>query len=190
MKKKMLDENMVKMSKRATPSIFDTESARILICHLLNAFEKGLLRSDMYEISVNSGTVNYFTYQDALSHLLSTNCVQMQSSEGEEELCVLTKQGKKLLREVEHYLPGAYQAKIVQIAKDYLRMKTKREEVEISYIPLEQGYYIRIRCLDIKNDLLDMKLYAPTLESAQKIGDTVLENPSAFYQKIMDIVLE
>lgn len=63
----------------------------------------------------------------------------------------------------------------------------KREsEVKINYIPLKKGYYVHVRCLDIGDDLLDMKLYAPDYSQAKYLGEQIMLNPAGFYGKILD----
>ena len=63
------------------------------------------------------------------------------------------------------------------------------QEIKIEYIPLENGVYTHIRCLDVKNDLMDLKLYAPDMGQAKLIGEKVMLNPAGFYGKVIELAL-
>lgn len=63
-------------------------------------------------------------------------------------------------------------------------------EVKIEYIELDKGYYVHCRCLDIGDDLLDLKLFAPDRTQAEMIGNKIMLNPTGFYSKILSFALE
>ena len=60
---------------------------------------------------------------------------------------------------------------------------------KIEYIPVENGCYTHIRCLDTKNDLMDLKLFAPDMGQAKLIGEKIMLNPAGFYGKVIELAL-
>jgi len=76
-----------------------------------------------------------------------------------------------------------------QAALRYFARIKYENEVKIEYIELEKGYYVHCRCLDIGDDLLDLKLYAPDRTQAEMIGKNIMLNPAGFYSKILSIAL-
>ena len=49
--------------------------------------------------------------------------------------------------------------------------------------------YTHIRCLDTKNDLMDLKLFAPDMGQAKLIGEKIMLNPAGFYGKVIELAL-
>ena len=58
--------------------------------------------------------------------------------------------------------------------------------MKIDYIPLKKGFYVHVRCLDVQDDLLDLKLFAPDDTQAKFLGEQIMLNPAGFYGKILD----
>ena len=79
--------------------------------------------------------------------------------------------------------------KIVQAALKYFAKIKYESEVKIDYIELKKGYYVYCRCLDIGDDLMDLKLYAPDLSQAKLLGKNIMLNPTGFYSKIINFAL-
>ena len=42
----------------------------------------------------------------------------------------------------------------------------------VVFVPATSGYYVHVRCLDVGDDLLDMKLYAPDYTQAKYLGNS------------------
>ena len=158
---------MMKMSKMATPPIMDPHTANILICYLLYKIDKPVQVSHLYDIAVGSNIINYFAYQDSISYLTEHNSVAVRQNEEAVDYYVLTENGIRTAKELRNYVGKAYRDKI-------------------EYIPLKKGYYVHVRCLDIEDDLLDMKLYAPDYTQAKYLGEQIMLNPAGFYGKILD----
>ena len=64
--------------------------------------------------------------------------------------------------------------RIVTAALKYFAQVKYKNEVKIEYIKLEKGYYVHYRCLDIKDDLIDLKLFAPDLGQAELLGKNIM----------------
>ena len=182
----MQEENMMKMSKMATPPIMDPHTANILICYLLYKIDKPVRVSHLYDIAVGSNIINYFAYQDSISYLTEHNSVAVRQNEEAVDYYVLTENGIRTAKELRNYVGKAYRDKLVSAAFHYFARIKRESEVKIEYIPLKKGYYVHVRCLDIEDDLLDMKLYAPDYTQAKYLGEQIMLNPAGFYGKILD----
>ena len=74
--------------------------------------------------------------------------------------------------------------------KYFARIK-KEKEIKLEYIKLETGgYYMSVRFLDIKADLMELKLFAPDLTQAKLLGNKIMNNPAGFYSKLIELALE
>lgn len=182
----MQEENLMKMSKMATPPIMDPHTANILICYLLYRIGKPVRESHLYDIAVGNDIINYFAYQDSLDYLTKQDSIRMQKRENGNSYYALTETGVRIAKELRNYVGKAYRDKLVSAALHYFARIKRESEVKIDYIPLEKGYYVHVRCLDVQDDLLDLKLYAPDYTQAKYLGDQIMLNPAGFYGKILD----
>lgn len=182
----MQEENLLKMSKMATPPIMDPHTANILICYLLYRIDKPVRVSHLYDIAVGNDIINYFTYQDSIAYLTSHGSVEVEKHNNGIEYYTLTENGIRTAKELRNYVGKAYRDKLVSAALHYFARIKRQNEVKIDYIPLQKGYYVHVRCLDVQDDLLDLKLYAPDYTQAKFLGEQIMLNPAGFYGKILD----
>ncbi|MCD7959112.1 MAG: DUF4364 family protein [Ruminococcus sp.] len=181
----MKDENMQKMARMATPPITDPHTANILICYLLYRIDRPVQESHLYDIAVTSDIINYFAYQDSIDYLMTHHSIQLKEEDGI-KYYVLLAQGIQTAKELRNFVGKAYRDKLVSVALRYFARLKRENEVKIEYLPLKKGYYVHVRCLDIGDDLLDMKLYAPDETQAHYLGEQIMLNPANFYGKILE----
>ncbi|MCC8112175.1 MAG: DUF4364 family protein [Ruminococcus sp.] len=181
----MKDENMQKMARMATPPITDPHTANILICYLLYRIDRPVQESHLYDIAVTSDIINYFAYQDSIDYLMTHHSIQLKE-EDVIKYYVLLAQGIQTAKELRNFVGKAYRDKLVSVALRYFARLKRENEVKIEYLPLKKGYYVHVRCLDIGDDLLDMKLYAPEETQAHYLGEQIMLNPANFYGKILE----
>ncbi len=178
---------MKKMARMATPPITNPHTANILLCYLLYRIDEPVQVSHLYDIAVGNEIINYFAYQDSLDYLTKHGSIQvMRRAKDDADVYILTPQGVQTAKELRNYVGKAYRDKLVSAALHYFARLKRESEVKIDYIPLKKGYYVHVRCLDIGDDLLDLKLYAPDYTQATYLGKQIMLNPAGFYGKILD----
>ncbi len=180
--------NYKTMSERASTELDDAQTIRILICYLLYRISKPIDAEELYDIAVSTEIINYFAYQDSIDYLISNGSVNATKN-GSSVIYSLTQKGTECAKTLRSYTPKSYRDKIVSAALKYFAQQKYQNEVQIEYIKLEKGYYVQCRCLDINNDLMDLKLYAPDLGQAELLGKNIMKNPTGFYGKILSIAL-
>lgn len=185
----MQEENILKMSEMADTAIKDIPTLNILLCYLLYKIDKPVEPEHLYEISVSTGLVNFFYYQDSIDYLIKNECISLEKNKHDTECYVLQAKGRECAKELKKYAPKSYRDKLMLAALRYFARIKYEQEIKIEYIPLEKGYYTHVRCLDSKSDLMDMKLYAPDLRQAKLLGDKIMLNPSGFYSKVIELAL-
>ncbi|MBQ8688559.1 MAG: DUF4364 family protein [Ruminococcus sp.] len=182
----MQEENLLKMSEMATPPVMETFAANILICYLFYRIDRPIEKAHLYDIAVGNDIINYFYYQDSIAYLEQNGSLMRTVTEAGEAAYVLAEKGVECAKQLRNCVSKAYRDKIVSCALRYFLRKRRENEVKIDYLPLEKGYYVHVRCLDLKVDLMDLKLYAPDLTQAKLLGDQIMLNPSGFYGKILE----
>ncbi len=186
----MQEENLLKMSEMATPPVMETHMASILICYLLYRIDKPIEKAHLYDIAVSSNIINYFFYQESIDYLVKNNSIVETLTEDGNSAYMLAENGVRCAKELRNYVSKAYRDKMVLCALRYFAKLKRENEVKIEYIQLKQGYYVHVRCLDVQEDLLDMKLYAPDLAQAKYLGERIMLNPAGFYGKILDAAFQ
>ncbi|MCM1226490.1 MAG: DUF4364 family protein [Clostridium sp.] len=184
-----MDENTTKMSELASMEIKDIQTVKILICYLLYRINKPVESEQLYDIAVTTGIINYFMYQEAIDYLIKNDSVSAEIQENSSKIYTLTEKGVSCARTLREYAPKSYRDKIVQAALRYFAKIKYENEVKIEYIELKKGYYVHCRCLDVGDDLLDLKLFAPDKTQAEMIGRNIMLDPAGFYSRILNIAL-
>lgn len=183
-------ENTSKLSDMASFEIRDTDSAKLLICYLLKKMEKLIEAGQLYDIAVGSGIINYFCYNDAIEILLKNETIETVTNDSGRECYRNTEKGIIYAKSFRTYVPKSCREKIIRTAVRYFARLKLANEVKIEYIELKKGYHVHFRCLDIGDDLLDMKIFAPDLNQAHFLGEKIMRNPVGFYAKVVENALD
>ncbi len=186
----MQDENLLKMSEMATPPVMETHTASILICYLLYRIDRPIEKAHLYDIAVSSDIINYFFYQESMAYLEKNGSIETTVTSDGKPAYTLGEKGIQCAKELRDCVSKCYRDKMVLCALRYFARLKRENEVKIEYIPLKHGYYVHVRCLDVQDDLLDMKLYAPDLTQAKYLGEQIMLNPAGFYGKILDAAFQ
>ncbi|MCD8188426.1 MAG: DUF4364 family protein [Ruminococcus sp.] len=185
----MQNENIFKMSEAADTEIKDVPTLNILICYLLYRINKPVEIEQLYEIAVSTGLINYFYYQDSIDYLLKNDCISIVKNKDNADCYALQEKGRFCAKQLKTYAPKSYRDKLVLAALRYFARLKHEQEIKIEYIPVENGYYTHVRCLDFKCDLMNLKLFAPDLTQAKLLGEKIKLNPSGFYGKVIELAL-
>lgn len=183
-------EEYTKMSELASTELKDLQTVKILICYLLYRIHKPIDADHLYDIAVSTEIINYFYYQDAIDYLIKNNSIIQTDGNDNSKTYTLTEKGIDCAKTLRDYVPKSYRDRIVVAALKYFSWLKYKNEVKIEYIKLENGYYVHCRCLDINDDLMDLKLYAPDLCQAELLGKNIMKNPTGFYSRILNIALD
>ncbi len=189
MKKKMQEENLLKMSEKADRSIADPAVANILLCYLLYRVDGPVEQELLYDVAVTGGIINYFTYQEALEEVKSLGSVETITNARGEQLLRLTPTGVECARRLKSIAARSYRDEIVLAVTRALRKQRNKRDVKISYEPLEQGCHLHVTLYDRALPLLELKLFTPDRKQAEALGERVLSNPSVLYHEVMQTVM-
>lgn len=168
----------------------ETYEAKILLCYLLRHVPSPLTYKQLLEAATQDDLINYFLFSDALKSLLSNGQIAVLPHEDGDDRYVLTEEGGQGADQFQTYVPRALRDRIVEAAVRMLARIRREREVICELIPLEDGFHVHCRLLDLGSDLLDVKIFAPDKPQADLIRRKLLGNPSAFYGKLMDFCLE
>lgn len=188
MKKQMRDENLMKISELADRSVTDASVANVLLCYMLYRVKVPLESELLYDIAVTGGIINYFTFQDALQSLQTNGSVTINTNEKGETTYTLTEKGVDCARRLKTFAAKSYRDHIVLAAKR--EIARRRNNVQIDYLPLENGCHLRVRITDQSVTLLELTLFTPDRKQAEMLGEKILSNPSVFYNQVLEAAMQ
>ncbi len=190
MKKKMRDENLLKISELADRCVTDSSVASILLCYMLYRVEAPLESELLYDIAVTGGIINYFTYQEVVQTLQDNGSVTVTVNEKGEKFYAPTEKGIALAKRLKTIAAKSYRDNIVLAARRAMERRKNEDDVKVEYLPLETGCHVRVRITDHTLTLLELTLFTPDMRQARLLGERILSNPSEFYHNVLQSALE
>lgn len=186
----MHDENIRKMSEMALPLLTDVPVINILVCDILHRLKKRVTKKQLAHILVDNEIVSYFFFQESFTYLKETGSIRTEplyidaSGKPADLRIILTEQGKTCAVKLCGYVSKTYRDKATSCAVSYFSVEQFQDQVKITYEENSDGYYVHVRCLNKKSDLMDLKFNVSTIEQAKFLGAKVKANPSEFYGKV------
>ena len=171
--------------------ITETDSAhaaKVLLCFLLDKLNRPIEENQLYEISMESGVVNYFYYKEAMEDLLKNGSVTRQEKDGASYI-ILEEKGRLGADYFNDTVPYYFRKQLLTEALRYFARLRRENEADIEVIPKDNGYEVRCMIKDGKLDLMKLDLYAPDIEQAQLLKDKIMLDPLGFYKKVIGFAL-
>ena len=160
----------------------------ILLCDILMRFD-GILPEDwLYEIAVPTGHISYFMYMDAIGALLEQNAVVRCNAEGVPCLR-LTESGMRSVKQSRLYVPKYFRDRVHLTALRYVARKHALRDLRCGYEPERGGWNVTLSCMDRGEEMMQLRIHAPSKEQAEFLGERILRNPARFFGKLLDLAL-
>lgn len=175
------------------PKITITEKfdIQVLICYLLSHLGK-LSEPNLIEIITDDEAVNYFDLISALAQMEEKELISIEKTDGVELYTVLPK-GEMMAAEFEQKIPLSVREKTMELGK---KIKTRAELERSVHWHIEEikggkGCYF---CVEFINemggdDIMQMKVYAPSFENALEMQTRFLRKPSDILTKIIGMFM-
>lgn len=170
----------------------DLNSVKLLICYLLYNLDSGIDSEELYEISVDSGILNYFYYNEAIDELLVNDTIYSKPIENGRFIFSLSDKGITYVKEFSKYVELSFRKRILNAALQYKAHRTQKLSAAVKYEPSDKGCYLLFSISDRKENrsLVNMKLYTHSQTQAEMIAEQITDNPSAFYSDFIDFMLK
>ncbi len=178
-----------KMSDMASFEANNTETAKLLLCYVLFKIEKPVLSDQLYEITVKSGVINYFFYNDAIASLIENKCIEKECDENGSEVFFLSQKGKILAKDFKRYIPKSFRDRLVTSAIKYFNDIKINNEFSLKATETQKGYSVEFCCNDGDIPLMDLKMYAPDCDQAELIMNKIRTNPIGFYSQVLGYLI-
>ncbi len=159
------------------------QEIKILICFLLDKSKIPLKKSDITSVLQNYGLANYFDVSQAFSEMVANNNIVLSSEEtGEYEV---TPSGKMIVQELSDMLPRSVREKALKSVESYMSRVKSEQENRVMIKKSPWGYNVICKISGGEFDMLELKLYAPSMMEASVIRDNFYKSPEILYRNIM-----
>ncbi|PWM38206.1 MAG: hypothetical protein DBX52_07585 [Clostridiales bacterium] len=162
---------------------------KALILYLLKEAGCVVRESQLTDILMADGLVEYFDYSQAMEQLLMAGMMDIASLD-ETGSYRITRQGLEVEAEYEQRLPYNVKSKTLAALRLALRQKQEEEQVWAEIGESESGYTVTCTIQERGEVMLSYRLLVPERKDAYYVAERFRENPAGYYQKIMEVVLD
>lgn len=162
---------------------------KALILYLLKEADCVLKESQLTDVMMADGLVEYFDYTQGVEELLMAGMIDIASLE-EVGSYRITKQGLAVVAEYEQRLPYNVKSKTLAALKQNLRQKQEDDQVFAEIEPSQSGYSVTCTIREGGETMLSYRVLVPDRKDAYYAAERFKENPTGYYQKIMETVLD
>ncbi|MGL5086464.1 MAG: DUF4364 family protein [Clostridium sp.] len=159
---------------------------KLLVLYVIKALKHPISNTQLTEIILENNFINYFTLQQYVSELVSSDFLKYQVM-NEKNLLNLTEKGDSVLS----FFNGRISEAKKKIIDDYLLLtidSIKRElTIHSDYtIVKDATFIVDLKALEDENLLMEIKVSVPTKKQAASLCSRWKENPTDLYTKIMN----
>ncbi len=168
--------------------LFSTSEIKILICYILNAIGEPVPVDMLANVLHYEGLANAFEVSDAVVSLAQSG--QIVATDSTEQTYCITDSGKNTANTLKTSLSSIVKERaFLAVMKMFAKFKNAKDnKFEITY---ENGStYLNCSAIDNGKPFISIKLLITDEDQARFIQDKFLENPSAIYSKIIEMLTQ
>lgn len=166
--------------------LYEKKDIEILIAHILRKVG-AMTGEELLCCTVDKDIVAYFDFIEALMDMKEKKLISSDSDDLS-ELCSPTEKSNYLSIELGVYIPLSIREDTVYYAKKLTAHSRLEKAVKCEIIPLEKGYHLYIRFINEMGgaDLMELKIFAPTLSAAEQMEKRFFVNPAGAYRSVLN----
>lgn len=167
-------------------TLYEDKEIQILIAHLLR--KVGCMsKEELMRCTVDQEFVKYFDFHSSIMSMEEKKLITIEK-EDDCEICHPTNQSNYLAIELAYSIPLSIREDAVYLAKKITAHTHLEKAIKCEIITLDQGYHLYIRFINEVGgaDLMELKIYAPTLEAAQQMERKFFANPAGAYRGVLN----
>ena len=181
--------DLEKLRSTELNNVSEVYRVQILLAYFMSRIDHPCTPDQLSEIATGEGVVNYFDYTAAVSAMLENQTMELQEIDGI-EYYVLTERGRKGADSFKKQVSKSIRDRIYAAGlRLFTKLKNERDVI-FEMTPAGSGFQVRCICKDGDNTLMDISLYAPDEEQAKFIKAKIQMDPTDFYCRVVDYVIE
>ncbi len=172
----------------ARGGLFNTAEIKILICYILNSIGEPVPVDMLANVLHYEGIANGFEVSDAVVSL--ANSGHIAPVDDAEQTYIITESGKDIAETLKTSLSSVVKER-AYIAAIKMLAKFKNSKDNVFEITKENGAtYLNCSAIDGGKPFISIKLLVTDENQAGLIREKFLENPSAVYSKVIEMLTE
>lgn len=172
----------------ARGGLFSTAEIKILICYILNAIDEPVPVEMLANVLHYEGLANAFEVSDAIVSLASKN--QIAACDENEQTYTVTQSGKNTANTLKSSLSSVVKERAyLAVMKMFAKFKNAKDNT-FEITKENGGTYLSCSALDGGKPFITVKMLITDEEQAGFIRERFLENPSAIYSKIIEMLTQ
>lgn len=158
---------------------------KLLVLYVIKSLKQPISNTQLTEIILENNFINYFTLQQYITELLSSEFLKYMEK-NDKKLLTITTKGEKVL--------SFFTQRISPIKRDIIDNyissildNIKKELTIYSDYTIEgtDSYIVNLKALEDEMLLIDLKVSVPTKSQAKSLCTKWKDNPSDIYTRIM-----
>ncbi len=162
---------------------------KALVLFLLKEAGCPMRESRITDILMADGLVEYFDYTQAVEQLLIAGMIDIASLDDPGSYRI-TKQGLEVEQEYEQQLPHNVKSKTLEALRQDQRLQQEKDQTYAEIAPSESGFTVTCTIREGGETMLSYQILVPDQKDAYYAAERFRENPSLYYQKIMELVMD
>ncbi|MBP5267403.1 MAG: DUF4364 family protein [Ruminococcus sp.] len=179
-------ENFISGSMKNVTEVYRVQ---ILLAYFLSRINQLCTPNQLTEIATGEGIVNYFDYTAAISAMLENGTIEVAEIEGT-EYYRLTEKGKSGAESFKKQVEKSLRDKIYASGLRLFAQLKSEMDISFDVTPEGSGFNVGCRYIDGDMTLMDINLYAPDEDQANFIKSKIKMNPTDFYCRVIDYIIE
>ncbi len=170
-------------------TLYEQKDIEILLAYILSRVGNMTVNELMCS-TVDRDFIMYFDFVSAIYDMRDKELITM--GEDKDPVCSPTDKSNYLAAELAYTIPLSIREDTVYYAKK-ITARTKLEKaVKTEIIEVQNGYQLYIRFINEMGgaDFMELKIYAPTYESAEDMERRVFDNPEGTYRSVINYFIQ
>lgn len=172
----------------ARGGLFSTAEIKILICYILSAIDQPVPVDMLANVLHYEGLANAFEVSDAVVSLSASG--QIEATDSTEQTYQITDTGKTTAATLKSSLSSVVKERAyLAVMKMFAKFKNSKDNVfEITHE--NDATYLSCSAIDGGKPFITIKMLITDDEQGRFISERFLENPSAIYSKIIEMLTQ
>ncbi|NLK95394.1 MAG: DUF4364 family protein [Clostridiales bacterium] len=165
----------------------DLAENKLLLLYILSTLKEPISNSQLTEIVLENNLINYFTLQQYISELDTSEFIHYKKI-NDKNLLTLTEKGENVLSFFKNRISPSKILIIDTYINDKIDSIRKELTIQSDYTPInEEDFLVNLKAFEDEHLLIDLKVSVPTKKHAISLCNKWNENYSSIYNEIMNL---
>lgn len=163
---------------------------KLLVLFIIKTVKVPISNSQLTDIVLENGVINYFVLQQYVSELISSKFLAYKDANGK-KLISITEKGANVLSFFKDRIPESKISSIEEYLKNKLEQIKKELTLSANYTVSEDGNFIvSLKALENETLLMDLKLSVASNKQAMDLCNKWKANSAEIYNKIVQLLID